>query len=512
MADSGKAFRNFLLTSAHGERRRLISAAFPDLGDAAHGPTLSLYSYLADSPQRFFDRAAYSMFLEWLEAERSANSIRLTACLSDRKAELERAFFLLAEVNRYRWHDDPNSADTYEVLRLLSQQVHPTYLQLIEGVFSSLAYPIAHISRLSRNASTEGLDIFNIVQEVERTPLKPISEGYRHTVRNAIAHGGTTFFDRETVYRDKAGKEETLWPTEMISLLDKHLDICNGMALALKVFGIKHLGETQSQPMPANFLLDEVHAETETPWWTVDVCLPSKSVTGDQLLIYARPETTDELKVLYAAFHTAALSESLMPGYARYFLSLRSSRALPGWAVFNGSKLKEARERGSTATENYAGVLDDNLFFFVPRYRLPRLLYRLDSLLQSFRLHWPLTIRQIRRNLGMPEFRIRSTSIHRNGWRVVVNASAVIDRETEVDQVFIRKTYRKIVRRAAEEARSKCSFASILRYLPLGYVNVAVFNRDHRVRQLTSYGLGPDLVGTVKLKRIRRIKEPDPER
>jgi hypothetical protein len=46
-------------------------------------------------------------------------------------------------------------------------------------------------------------------------------------------------------------------------------------------------------------------------------------------------------------------------------------------------------------------------------------------------------------------------------------------------------------------------------YLPLGYAHVAVFRRDYRRRRLSGFGLGNDLVCTVRLQRIRRIKSPD---
>jgi hypothetical protein len=43
----------------------------------------------------------------------------------------------------------------------------------------------------------------------------------------------------------------------------------------------------------------------------------------------------------------------------------------------------------------------------------------------------------------------------------------------------------------------------------LGYARVAIFSSDFRRRRLSSFGLNPELVCTVQLQRIRRIKSPD---
>lgn len=504
-----RVFQNFLSTRLHDERRKDIRRALPEIKDSGDAPILSLYAYLTDSPQRFFDRNAYLIYLKWLERERSSKPIRLHACLSDRKAEVERALFQLSEMNLYKWHDDPSKSDDYDTLRFLSQQVHPAYLQLVEGVFMQLAFPIAYLSRLSRATGTSGLDIFQIVCELDRTPLKELALHYHHTIRNGIAHGGTTYFDRETIYRDTGGKEETLSATEMVSLFDHMLDVCNGMALALKVFSIRQLSETRPSPLPTNIHLEELRAETETPWWKIVGCLPSKCLAGEQLLIYARLNTTDKAKVLYSAFHTATLCESLVPGYARYFIRLNSSKALPGFSAFDGSKLKTARERGTEMIKDYTDTLDENLFFFCPRYRLPRFIYKLDNLLNSFRINWPTALRQIRQNLGLPRITVRTASIHRNGWRAVVKASVVIAPDILVDEMFVRRIRHKIIRKVTCEAKSRCRWNEISKYLPIGYAIVSVFERDYRVRRLADYGLGADLIGTVKFNRIRRIKEGD---
>jgi hypothetical protein len=53
------------------------------------------------------------------------------------------------------------------------------------------------------------------------------------------------------------------------------------------------------------------------------------------------------------------------------------------------------------------------------------------------------------------------------------------------------------------------AYYSILRYLPLGYARVNIFQKDYRRRRLVNFGLAEDLIGTVQIKRIRRIKAPD---
>jgi hypothetical protein len=84
----------------------------------------------------------------------------------------------------------------------------------------------------------------------------------------------------------------------------------------------------------------------------------------------------------------------------------------------------------------------------------------------------------------------------------VVHADQPLGRE------LIRKSRSRIVRSALSLAKRDVGGNCLVRYLPLGYARISIFRKNYRKRKLASFGLGADLVGTIELRRIRRIKTP----
>ena len=92
----------------------------------------------------------------------------------------------------------------------------------------------------------------------------------------------------------------------------------------------------------------------------------------------------------------------------------------------------------------------------------------------------------------------------------MLNAEVVLEGLDDQEDALgiVRRHRRRIVRSAIRLARKERRFAACV-YLPIGFAQVAVFRRDYRRRRLSGFGLGSDLVCTVRLQRIRRIKSPD---
>ena len=160
--------------------------------------------------------------------------------------------------------------------------------------------------------------------------------------------------------------------------------------------------------------------------------------------------------------------------------------------------------------EDYKGVLDDDLVFYVPRVKLLRVLCRLHTLATSFRIHWPLHISDYRKQMGWHSVTSREATIHRNGWGCVLNGSVVFHPvDGRITQDAIRQSCGLIVRKCLRTARHRTSMATLAGYLPLGFTHIAVFQRDYRRRRLASFGLGKDLICTIQVQSIRRIRCPD---
>lgn len=313
---------------------------------------------------------------------------------------------------------------------------------------------------------------------------------------------------KEIRYRDKQGNEKKYRDAEIIRICDDLLDICNGIALAYKVLFLTR--QEGGYCIPQQLLLEELQEETGTPWWKIDGCVYSEISGQKQLILYAYAQTRDYSKVQYSAIQSGVLAELFSPGYDRYFLSIRSDHALPGWAAFDGNKLAQLRQRNDRTLSDYRGILENDLVFFVPTFKFPRILTKLETLLHSFRLKWPLVMADVRKQQGKATITARNATIHRNAWGCVLNAAVVIEApDGEVDQNIIRNSCGSIVRAALRAARRNSKASNFVRYLPLGYARVFVFRADYRRRRLEGFGLEGDLVGTIQVQRIKRIKSPD---
>jgi len=310
-------------------------------------------------------------------------------------------------------------------------------------------------------------------------------------------------------YLDKKGNEEKLNVRAVIRLCDDMLDACNGLASALKGFLI--LSRDNGYRLPHELLVEELVEETRMPWWTIDACIESELSTTKQLLIYACPNSRDFTKIQWSSLQSAVMSEFFAPGYDRYFISLRASKkAWPGWAAFSGKELKRLRDSAVAEIADYATAFEEVGLFYVPKPALPRFLCRLDTLLHSIRLQWPLSKQNVRERLGIPKIISRNARMHRNSWGFVLNGAVVTERLTnESAAEAIRAHKRRIIRKVAKQARSAMSWFNPVRYLPLGYARISVFSKDFRRRRLSDFGLGPELICTIQLQRIRRIKSPD---
>ena len=420
-----EALQNPLTVAEDADDRSRLVDLFPHLAACQSTPYLALRPYLLGCPERFFDRRIHGLVLDWLRQRDAVDRKRLRQYVVAAGAELSVAMLFLRQINSEEWHDGPLvKGDDFEVVGLVDRVLHPTYLRLVEGVFAPLVRPMAHFSRLDRGKPTEGLNVFNLVEELAKTPLAPCTSAYHHAVRNGISHGGITYLQSEIRYRDKKGNSETLDVWSVVRLCDNMVDSCNALASAMKLF-LLTTGSSGYQP-PRELLVEELMEESRSPWWTITGCLQSEVPSGKQLLVYARPKSRDVLKIHWASVQSAALAESLAPGFDRYFLSLRSSKGWPGWAAFDGGRLRQAWESGATGVHDFAVALEEGGFFYVPTPRLPRVLSRIDTLAQSFRIHWPLARRQISENLGRVPLAARDDEMHRNSWGYVLKGAVVI--------------------------------------------------------------------------------------
>ena len=505
----GLRLHNPLTSGRDLDDRRMIEGLFPQVSGSGNATSLVLRPYLHRCPERFFNPVVHSLMLGWLTDRAARDRARLKAYFADNGAPLGAALLFLRQINAERWHDERTTeGDDLEIVRFIDQVVHPVYLRLTEGVLAPLIRPAALFSRVDRGKSTEGLDVFNLVEELRGGPLEACVLAYEHRVRNGIAHGGIALRANAIRYTDKKGNALDLELRAVVRLCDDLVDACNGLAAAVKTFLQQR--EARAFPLPHELLVEELVEETSTPWWSISGCIASELPGAKQLIIYARAQSRDRLKIQWAAVHAAATAESLAPGFDRYFFSLRDRQNRPGWASFDGRKLLALRERGANEVHEFATAFDASGFYYEPRPAITGPFRRLDTLIQSFRLNWPRFRHQVREGRGRPEIIARDGQIHRNAWGFVLRGSVVMPGLTGENAAHeIRAHRHSILTLAARVAARGTSRWSLARYLPLGYARVGVYSHDFRRRRFDGFGLGQELICTVQFQRIRRIKAPD---
>jgi len=231
---------NPLTRDLHSRQRLTLVENFPELSSCSHGHFLSLWRYLSGIPHQFYTNQAYSEFLSWIKSRDKKDHTQLQTYICDHALEIDRALHHLEEVNSYDWHDTFNKVDDYELIRFLDQQVHPTYLRLIEAVFCPFLKIVAYFSRTDKNKGTDGLNLWSIVKEVE-CHFEDTVAPYHHIIRNGIAHGGITYLEKSIQYSDKKGNKKTYDDSNVIRICDDLLDTSNALALPFFVFLFSHL-------------------------------------------------------------------------------------------------------------------------------------------------------------------------------------------------------------------------------------------------------------------------------
>ncbi len=495
-----------LLRSTHKLQREEILEVFPNLKKCPHNNFLILNKYLIHSPQRFYSQSVYQVFLSYLENIHQKMRESLKEYLSDNEVGLNGAFLNLEEINKYDWHDKVIEDKNYELLRFIDQWIHPNYLRLIESVLCPILRIAAHFSRVDRKAGIDGLDIYQIVDELKNTNLSEATKPYNHIMRNGIAHGGIVYLQSEIRYSDK-GNEEKKDDNEIIRIFDDLIDICNALIIALTVFLLIH--QPDCYKLPKQLLIYELIEEIKNPWWEIIGCVPLEISKTKQLNIFARSKTKDFLKIQFFAIQSSLLVGMFAPEYDRYVLSFDLKSSPIGWLIFNGKKLKDIHDKSDKKIEDYLIAIED-LQILKKQNMCSKSLNRLASLLMSFKLHWEILKIEIKKQFCIPSISIRISKIHKNSWGLVLNSKVFIDNPNGgITKDYIRKLCGRIVHKSLQYARSRCSFVEFFRYLPLGYAHISVFKKDYRRRRLVDFRLEPDLICTIKIKKLKRIQTGD---
>jgi len=506
-------FESYSLTEElHKYRRKKICLEFPVLNKRNHNFYLSLWKYLSNISERLYSKKASEDIFVFLDSLKEKDVVILEEILKE-SDRLSLAFKSLNEVNKLEFHDiDLPWYEPYKLMKFYENYLHPAYLKLVEGVYAELIFPISAYRRISRKAELENFDVFNRTDELKNTQYEYLAEPYNNIVRNGIAHGKVIYKQWDVKYEDKKGNSVTLPYREVINLFDNLLDICNGLSLGLRLFYFANIDfiEKHHINIPRQIMIEELIAETHAPAWEINECLEGETVDNrSQLNIYVKNQVFDPLAYQYHAFRSAVLAEKLVPGYDIYFIILDSAYFKFGLVAFNGSRLKALRNSSNYNLKDYVMALENRLNFIEPKIKLPRLFYKIITLLFSFKIILPLKLEE---SIATPNLIVnpRYTEIHRNGNYSVINGEVVIKINSNGSiNDLIRLNCSYIVKKTVMATRKRAKITDISKYLPLGYLLLGVYSEDFRIRKLKSSGLIPELLCTIEFKRLKRIRTID---
>ena len=195
----------------------------------------------------------------------------------------------------------------------------------------------------------------------------------------------------------------------------------------------------------------------------------------------------------------ANLAETLMPGYDRYFIKLKSKCAYDGWYSFDGVKLEQARKATAEDYKSFVTAIDDEAgIFFHPKIKFPHLFYKIDNFIEIFLAHLKNTKSSLKNEYKEKNILIVNYESHRNSILSVVNADIVILGVENIIE-YVEKHYKKIVHYVSRQ---------VAKIYPLGFARIAVYSRMLRKRTYKHYGLDKCLICVIQYKKLSEISCP----
>lgn len=504
-------FQNPLLISVHKNMQEKLLNAFPELTNIPHKNFLSLYPYVSKIPHCFFSQNSFARYLNWLNECDKKYRTELLLYLSENGSRLNDAIHQMRQINSLSWHDTYIEWDDIEMLRYIDQDINPTYLKITEAVFAQLLHVVAFFSRIQRNASTEKLDTYNIVEEIIQNVADStyLLDGYNTLMRNGIAHGGITYIGKSVHYKDKKGNKIEIEFREVLTKFDALIDCCNGITSALKIFLLKQ--PTNSYQILDQFIFEEIIESTQMPWWMVNGCLESYNVNNrKQLNIYAQANTLDYRIVEYCMFQSGAIAGFFLPSYDRCFIQVKSKHTLLCHLAFDGKKLHQVLAMSGATLNDTANAIEKDGYIHIARKKLPKFILTILLMCKSGKLHWPLFLEHLRKQFGKLKVTVRICESHRTSWGKDLNGKVYVEGEGfDIDKNVIRSNLSRIINFSLKQSYKVSSRKKFLRFIPLRHVLISIFRVNHRKRTLGGYGLGPDLICTIRIARDKRIRITD---
>lgn len=494
----------------HPVNAKRIASAFPQLAPVIAADHLALVAFLDTAPQRFYSRKAFTAYFDFLSSAYRQQPRTVLAALSENADAVDLSHRVLAEVDQMPLHDTYVPEDALARIKWIDEEINQLLLRLWEASLHGFLLVHEQVRRRTAKVSLENMDIYNVVQGTERTPLVIAKQVYDHNMRNGIGHGKVRFNEDSLSYTDKKGSKVKRTVKEVARTFDDLVDVLHGFTLAHQLFWAINKDELSKAglQLPRSVLFEELKARVNMPGWNILACLESERRSPKrQLEIHLRNKHWDFNKVQYWGFYTAYWAERLTGSFESVFLHFRSSSSNAiSWAGYNAERMRELRAAGTSDIAAYKGVLEGDLMFFIPKVNLPKWLLKVGTLYMAFRGQFSAWKAQRRADRIVP-FVVRHCAIHAKwGYSILPDPVVIVNPPSGIDaQDFVRQHHRAIIRSTIRACRRSLPWHSIARYLPVRYARIMVHATDKRRRQLKQSGLSPELLGTVGFNTSKRI-------
>lgn len=492
-------------TSLLEEYRRRALAVFPELENCGHEFFAFMSLYAREIPWTFFDRGIATNALRVLNEIRSTNDRLLLSFFTDRHGEIEIAFRSLDEINRAPFHDrDWWIVPDLDQIRDIRELIHPAYLQLCEGVLKTLLHPIAVFQRRKGGSNSETFKADERIDAAKNAGLGAFGS-FDSVVRNAIAHGRVKFAKDSIRYRNIGMSEDEALrktPSETLRLFEDLLDLCNGLAVAYRLFVLldKKLLFSESAQVPPALVFPEVQHQLNTVGWQVRDYLEYEygNVERD-LNLFVTSSYFDDHKTRLSVIRAATFASRFMPSFDRCYVRLERRGRNGGWGLFDTTKIRDLLRRGITDGPSYLTAAPDGGFIVFAWSRYFRVfgpLRLIGSITDVLRTSWPALRGQTQR----PEVRhVRTVSKRTYACVTATTVLHIDDLQTAMN--FVANNVRSLLREAVKAGWKQPETSRWLRWLPVGNIQVDVLRSDRRRRQLVSSGIeDPNLLCRIVRK------------
>ncbi len=491
--------KNLFSDKLHKEYENILIENIPEISTCNHKNYYSLVEYYISSPQKYFTKEITDIFHQFFNdiIDNSDDLSLFFESIETNFYDLEQAIQGLESINEKNIHENILSDQDIELMYEISNTYLYEYLKLNDLVLLGLIKPIAFFLLKKENKGVNKLDIFNCVEVLKKhSKFKFLEKQYKHTLRNAIAHGGVKFSARNIEFKDKK-KELNYSTTQFIKEFDAFLDMLNAICFDYRKFYLLYLYELENNhvKIPNSIMIKELKTKSEHFAWKILYNYDSIIQKGNQCNLYISTKLNSRSFMNLSAYYTAAYLEKLLPNtYDILFIHIKTKFKMPCWQIFDMKKLR------AFINENIQDIVTDGTMLFEKKMFAKQKDYWIlnKNLFLTKRLDYDKIIKN-----RYIKFHSKKTYNVIEKYCLVLNCNNIYDVKE-----YIRNNTKHLLKRAIKYKNTKSSIFSKEKILSTKYVRVLIYSLDFRERTFknNSFMSNDDLMAVLQFNNSGQIK------